>query len=233
MIKRQLMTAAIFAAAVVAMPPVAHAQPAKGAAASVERVREVTASRFKDMKLTGDPDQDFATMLLAHHENMIYLAKVQLEFGGDRELRQAAQKIVDEQQKRTDEIKQWQVRTRRPSYEGRPSQSPVAASPPVQMAQPAPVPAAPSQPAAQAQATLAPARDLPTVSGTVEKVDSAAGKITIDHGPIPNLNMEQMTMVFRAGDPAMLKQVRQGDKVRFSADRVNGQLTVTKMQKER
>jgi Cu(I)/Ag(I) efflux system periplasmic protein CusF len=38
---------------------------------------------------------------------------------------------------------------------------------------------------------------LPLVSGTVENVDSAQGKITIDHGAIPNLNMDAMTMVFR------------------------------------
>jgi Cu/Ag efflux protein CusF len=69
------------------------------------------------------------------------------------------------------------------------------------------------------------------VSGTVEKVDAAQSKITIDHGPIPNLNMDAMSMVFRAADPAMLKQVKQGDKVQFSADRVNGQITVTKIQK--
>ena len=71
----------------------------------------------------------------------------------------------------------------------------------------------------------------PMVSGTVEKVDAAQSKITIDHGPIPNLNMDAMSMVFRAGDTAMLKQVKQGDKVQFSADRVNGQITVTKIQK--
>lgn len=75
------------------------------------------------------------------------------------------------------------------------------------------------------------AQGTPTVSGTVEKIDSAQGKLTIDHGPIPNLNMEAMSMVFRAGDPAMLKSVKQGDKVQFQADRVNGQITVTKIQK--
>ena len=75
------------------------------------------------------------------------------------------------------------------------------------------------------------AQGTPMVSGTVETVDQAQGKITIDHGPIPNLNMDAMTMVFRAQDPAMLKQVKQGDKVKFSADRVNGQITVTKIQK--
>jgi Cu/Ag efflux protein CusF len=77
------------------------------------------------------------------------------------------------------------------------------------------------------------AQGAPTVAGTVEKVDAAQGKITIDHGPIPNLDMEAMTMVFRAGDKAMLKQVKKGDKVQFTADRVNGQITVTKIQKTR
>jgi Cu/Ag efflux protein CusF len=75
------------------------------------------------------------------------------------------------------------------------------------------------------------AQSLPTVSGTVEKVDESAGKITIDHGPIPNLDMDSMTMVFRAQDPALLKQVKAGDKVEFTADRVNGQISVTSIKK--
>ena len=79
--------------------------------------------------------------------------------------------------------------------------------------------------------TVAFAQGAPMVSGTVEKVDAAQGRITIDHGPIPNLNMDAMSMVFRTQDPAMLKQVKQGDKVQFSAERVNGQITVTKIQK--
>jgi len=40
-----------------------------------------------------------------------------------------------------------------------------------------------------------------------------------------------MTMVFRARDPAMLKAVKAGDRVRFVPDRVNGQFTVTKIEK--
>jgi Cu/Ag efflux protein CusF len=210
---------------------IAFAQPAKGAAPSFDRVREVTGNRFKDMKLTGDPDQDFAAMLLVHYENVVYLAKVQLEFGGDRQLRQAAQNILDEQQKQIDDIKQWQVRMRRPSYEAQPSQSPPGSGPSGQMAQPAtPVAPAPAQPAQAQPAQVSPA---PLVSGTVEKVDAAAGRITIDHGPIPNLNMDGMTMVFRAQDPTMLKQVKRGDKIRFTAERVNGQITVTKIEKGR
>jgi Cu(I)/Ag(I) efflux system periplasmic protein CusF len=68
--------------------------------------------------------------------------------------------------------------------------------------------------------------------GTVRKIDQSAGKITLRHGPLKKLDMaDPMTMVFRVQDPAMLKQVKIGDKVKFDADRINGQITVTKIQK--
>jgi Cu/Ag efflux protein CusF len=67
--------------------------------------------------------------------------------------------------------------------------------------------------------------------GQVTKIDAAANKISLRHGPIKNLDMEAMNMVFRVKDPAMLKQVKVGDKVKFEADRVNGQITVIKIQK--
>jgi Cu/Ag efflux protein CusF len=80
-----------------------------------------------------------------------------------------------------------------------------------------------------ASVTLAQA---PMVNGQVTKIDQSAGKITLKHGPIKKLDMnEGMTMVFRV--PAMLKQVKVGDKVRFDADRINGQITVTKIEKAR
>ncbi len=79
--------------------------------------------------------------------------------------------------------------------------------------------------------SVALAQTLPKVRGTVDKVDAASGKISLTHEAIPNLNMEGMSMVFKAGDPAMLKSVKAGDKVQFEADRVNGQITVVKIQK--
>ena len=70
------------------------------------------------------------------------------------------------------------------------------------------------------------------IDGQVTKVDQGAGKITIKHGPIRKLGMDEgMTMVFRAGDPAMLKSVKAGDKIKFAPDLVDGQFTVTKIQK--
>jgi len=73
--------------------------------------------------------------------------------------------------------------------------------------------------------------NLPVVGGKVTKVDESAGKITIDHAAIPNLQMEAMTMVFKAADPAMLKELKPGDAIKFTADKVNGQLTVTEIEK--
>jgi Cu/Ag efflux protein CusF len=72
----------------------------------------------------------------------------------------------------------------------------------------------------------------PMINGQVTKIDESAGKITLKHGPIKKLDMnEGMTMVFRVQEPAMLKQVKVGDKVRFDTDRINGQITVTKIEK--
>ena len=72
-----------------------------------------------------------------------------------------------------------------------------------------------------------------SADGEVRKIDEAAGKITLKHGPIKALDMtdDSMTMVFRVQDPAMLKKVKVGDKVKFDAGRVNGQITVTRMEK--
>ena len=73
------------------------------------------------------------------------------------------------------------------------------------------------------------------VKGEVKKIDEAAGKVTLKHGPIKNLEMEDesMTMVFRVQDPAMLKQVKVGDKVQFEAERASAGITITKMQKSK
>lgn len=68
-------------------------------------------------------------------------------------------------------------------------------------------------------------------SAEVIKIDKSAGKITLKHGPIKNLDMESMTMVFRVADPALLDKAKPGDKVRFEADRINGAITITTLDK--
>jgi len=65
--------------------------------------------------------------------------------------------------------------------------------------------------------------------GEVKKVDKDAGKLTIKHGPLENLGMPAMTMVFHVVDPAMLDEVAPGDKITFLAEKVGGFLTVTQL----
>lgn len=70
----------------------------------------------------------------------------------------------------------------------------------------------------------------PLVDGEVRKIDTEQAKITLKHGPIPNLDMPGMTMVFRVADAKVLETVKPGDKVKFTADKVNGAFTITSIQ---
>jgi Cu(I)/Ag(I) efflux system periplasmic protein CusF len=70
----------------------------------------------------------------------------------------------------------------------------------------------------------------PATEGEVRKVDMEAKKLTLKHGEIKNLDMPGMTMVFQVKDPAMLEKVKAGDKVRFTAEKINGAFTVTSLE---
>jgi len=91
-------------------------------------------------------------------------------------------------------------------------------------------------PAADAPATPAPkatAASAPLTAGEVKKVDREAQKVTIQHGPIENLKMPPMTMVFRVKDPAMLEGLEPGAKIRFRAEEADGGYLVTRLQKSK
>jgi Cu/Ag efflux protein CusF len=66
--------------------------------------------------------------------------------------------------------------------------------------------------------------------GEVRRVDKDAKKITIRHGPLANLDMPAMTMVFQVDDPAMLDKVKPGDKVKFQAEKVGGAFKLTQIE---
>jgi Cu/Ag efflux protein CusF len=65
--------------------------------------------------------------------------------------------------------------------------------------------------------------------GKVKKLDEKAGKVTIIHEELKNLDMPAMTMVFRIGDGVDAAKLTEGADIEFSADRVNGKLTVTEV----
>jgi Cu/Ag efflux protein CusF len=73
-------------------------------------------------------------------------------------------------------------------------------------------------------------KHFPMTEGEVRKVDRALGKITIKHGPIVNLDMPGMTMVFRVPEVALLDRFRPGDHVRFVAQKIGGALTITRLE---
>ena len=79
-------------------------------------------------------------------------------------------------------------------------------------------------------ALAAPAFAQVLSEGEVRRVDKDAKKITIKHGPLQSLDMPAMTMVFRVKDPAMLDRVKTGDKIRFEAKMIGGQVTVIKLE---
>jgi len=62
--------------------------------------------------------------------------------------------------------------------------------------------------------------------GLVKKVDKAAGRITLTHGPLPN-GMPGMTMAFKVKDAGRLEGLREGQKVLFATDEA---LTIVRLE---
>ncbi len=73
------------------------------------------------------------------------------------------------------------------------------------------------------------AADPPVITGEVTKVDLSAGLIAIKHGPIVSLGLTRPEAIddFKVRDAVMLNAIQAGDKIRFTADRVDGKLTIT------
>lgn len=74
------------------------------------------------------------------------------------------------------------------------------------------------------------AAGTPMSEGTVRKLDKTAGKLTIAHGPLENLNMPPMTMVFKVAGNANIDKVKVGDRIRFVAAKVDGAFAVTELE---
>ena len=80
---------------------------------------------------------------------------------------------------------------------------------------------------AQAKAT---APNVAWSEGVVRTIHKQEGQMTISHGPLVNLGMGKMTMTFRVKSPALFEGVKEGSKIRFVAESVNGELTVVALE---
>lgn len=74
------------------------------------------------------------------------------------------------------------------------------------------------------------ATQMQMADGLVKKMDKAAGKVTLAHGPLVNLGMSAMTMAFPVKDAAWLDRLKEGDKIRFMADKLNGVITIIQIE---
>jgi Cu/Ag efflux protein CusF len=80
----------------------------------------------------------------------------------------------------------------------------------------------------RAQSTTA--KESSMSEGVVRKVGKAASKVTIAHGPLTNLKMPAMTMVFRVKDGVWLDRMQADSKIRFQADSINGVFTIVRFE---
>ena len=71
------------------------------------------------------------------------------------------------------------------------------------------------------------AATAPKAEAEVRRIDTANARIQLRHGPIPNLDMPPMTMVFRVRDVSILTGLKEGDRILFTAEKIEGHYTVT------
>lgn len=65
--------------------------------------------------------------------------------------------------------------------------------------------------------------------GTVTKLDRNANVLTINHGPLENINMPAMEMGYAVAKPSMMKGLRKGSQIHFVVEQVNGKFVVTEL----
>lgn len=83
-----------------------QAQPADPASRGyMESMRKMNRAMRKPM--TGNADQDFARMMVAHHQGAVDMARVELEHGTDPDLKAMARKVVDDQTKEIQQLQDW------------------------------------------------------------------------------------------------------------------------------
>lgn len=160
---------------------------------------------MSSMRMTGNPDFDFASMMREHHKCAPAMAEAQPKNGKDAGMRDLAKNILASQKK---EIAQFDAfLAKNGDAKARQEADPAAGK---------------AGASASAPAVFA--------DGEVRKVDKEAKNITLKHGEIKNLDMLGMTMAFAVKDATMLDKLKVGDKVQFKVVDDGGTLIVIEIQ---
>ena len=92
------------------VPVVADATDTASAAKDAFRMKnDQMMTAMHGVALTGDADKDFVNMMIPHHQGAVDMAKIELQYGKDPQLKQMAQSIVDGQSQEIQMMKTWQA----------------------------------------------------------------------------------------------------------------------------
>jgi uncharacterized protein (DUF305 family) len=104
------------------MPMHMHEAPQSGKAAAVDtdqtralKQADAEMMRRMDVPLTGDADRDFVATMLPHHEGAVDMARIELQYGRDPELRALAEAIIKAQMQEIALMIRWQETHDKPS----------------------------------------------------------------------------------------------------------------------